>query len=255
MKPNIKPFLRKLKKAAPYILSGLSVVGVVATAVLSAKNTVKALEQADERDDVWKCYIPTALTAIATAAIIIGNGVLNHKQQASLISAYTVLASTYKKYRDKTKELCGVETDRQIMQAIAVEQSKPIVTSRPGLVSTSTLEWGVDKEETEHLFFDRFSERYFTSTINKVLQAEINLSNDFSLGGWVSINDFYELLGLDKVDGGDEVGWCVCEGISFIEFDHYTELIEDPRTDESLEALVIDYIWQPNTKKGWESYL
>lgn len=255
MKPNFKPFLKKLKKAAPYILSGLSVVGVVATAVLSAKNTVKALEQADKRDDVWKCYIPTALSVIATAAVIIGNGVLNHKQQASLISAYTVLASTYKKYRDKTKETYGVEADRRIMQAIAVEKPKPIVISRPGVTAVSSLEWGVDSQETEHLFYDRFSDRYFTSTINKVLQAEMNLSYDFSLGGWVSMNDFYELLGLEKVDGGDEVGWSVCDDLYFIEFDHYTELIEDPRTDDSLEALVIDYIWPPDTQEGWDKYL
>ena len=102
---NFQPFLRKLKKAAPYILSGLSIVGVAATAVMSAKATAKALEQAEERDDTWKCYIPTALVAIATCAVIIGNGVINRKRQASLMSAYALLASQYKRYKDKAVEV------------------------------------------------------------------------------------------------------------------------------------------------------
>lgn len=255
MKVNFKPFLRKLKKAAPYILSGLSVVGVVATAVLSAKNTVKALEQVEERDDAWKCYIPTALATIATVAVIIGNGILNHKQQASLISAYTVLASTYKKYRDKNKELHGVEADKQIMNEIAIEKTEPIVISRPSIGSISTLDWGCDNEETPHVFYDTFSKRYFESTISRVLQAEMNLSNDFSLGGWVSMNDFYELLGLEKIEGGDEVGWSVCDDLYFIEFNHYKGTIEDTLYGEKVEALVIDYIWPPDTQEGWDKYL
>ena len=252
---NIQPILRKCKKALPIVLSALSIAGVFATAVLSAKATAKALEQADEQDDAWKCYIPVALTAIATAACILGNCILNKKQQASLMSAYALLANSYKQYQLKTKEIFGDDADAKIKQAMRIEQPKKVTVTRSGLLTCSTLDWGTDDEEVKHLFYDTFSNRYFESTISKVLQAEINIGNDFSLGGWVSMNDFYDQLGLSHVDGGDEIGWCVCDDLYFIEFDHRKELIEDTIYGDYIEALVIDYVWPPNTEAGWDPCL
>jgi len=249
---NIQPFLRKLKKATPIVFSVVSIAGVFATGILSAKATVKALEQVDKHEDAWKCYIPAALTAIVTAACIIGNAVFNKRQQASFMSAYALLANSYRQYREKTRELYGEDADRKIRQAIRVEQPKKVEVRRSGLITCSTLDWGTDDEEVKHLFYDTYSNRYFESTISKVLQAEINIGNDFSLGGWVCMNDFYDQLGLEHVDGGDEVGWCVCDDLYFIEFDHRKELIEDTIYGDYIEALVIDYVWPPNTEAGWD---
>lgn len=240
--------LRKAKKALPYILSGLSIAGVVATAIFSAKATAKALEHVEERDDTWKCYIPTALTAIATALCIIGNGILNKKQQASLVAAYTLLASNYKKYREKTKEICGEETDQKIICSIDVEEPKKEIIFNPGVVLPASLDWGIDEEETQHLFYEAFGKRYFTSTADKVRLAEMMMCNNLYSNGWVSINDFYRYLGLETVTGGDEIGWCVCDGC-FIEFDHYKSKLED--APDGLEALVIDYIWIPEPEASY----
>lgn len=238
---NWKPILRKAKKALPAVMTVLSVAGVVATAVLSAKATAKALEQVETRDDAWKCYIPTALVALATAAVIIGNGVLNRKAQMSLISAYTVMSTSYKQYREKVREELGEDTDKKIIQEIAVENAKTNhQIYQPGLFGSSTLEWGSDDEEVQHLFYDTFSGRYFTASKSRVLQAEIAVNRDLSLGGFVSANDFYGFLGIEKLEGCDEVGWCVCDGYYFLDFDHSTVQLEDP-IEGCLEALIIDY--------------
>lgn len=249
---NLKPFLRSIKKASPIILSALSVIGVAATAVLSAKATVKALEKTENEDaaDAWKCYIPTALVAIATAACIIGNGVLNRKQQASLLSAYALMERSYRQYRNKTVELYGEDADKKIICSLAVETPKKgTVIIHPGLTSTSTLDWGNDDEEIHHLFWDSFSERYFTSTISRVLQAEIavNRCMNLSCGGFVTVNDFYNFLGLEPITGGDEIGWSVCDCYTFLDFDHYVTKLEDSPDGVNLEALVIDYQWLPQT--------
>ena len=245
---NLKPVLHKLKKATPFILSGLSVIGVAATAILSAKATVKALEKTETEDDAWKCYIPTALVAIATAACIIGNGVFNRKQQASLIAAYGVLADTYRRYREKTKELCGEETDKKIVSQIAIEKAdRDICINRVGLVSTTSLDWDVDEEETVHTFYEAYSGRLFESTINKVRQAELALSNDMANGEFVSLNTFYRYLGLSEIYGAEGIGWCVCDGYYYIEFNHYKAVVDDGA--EGIEALVIDYQWLPETEE------
>lgn len=243
--------LRGIKKAAPAVFTALSVAGVVLTAVVTAKCTIKALEQAEERDDAWKCYIPAALTAIATAACIIGNGIFNHKQRASLMAAYALLSNQYKQYRTKAKEIYGEDANRKIQTAI-IEQTNPDnVIKTPGIAHTTTLDWGLDYQETEHLFYESFGKRYFTSTISKVLQAEIALNHNIAVGGFVSINDFYEFLGLSTVCGGEEIGWSLCDCYYFVEFDHYRAKLED--TPDGLEALVIDYMWLPQTEDEIEN--
>lgn len=249
---NFKPVLHKLKKAAPFILSGLSVIGVAATAILSAKATAKALELPEDSNEAWKYYIPTALTAIATAACIIGNGIFNRKQQASLMAAYAVLEQSYKRYRDKTKEVCGEESDKKIISSMAIEKvSDDHCIEHVGLCRVTTADWGTDDEEVKHIFYEAFSGRLFESSISKVLQAELAVSNDMADGGFVSINQFYEYLGLSQIEGGDLIGWCVCDGYYYIEFNHYKSSLEvasDGGDVQKMEALVIDYMWLPETE-------
>ena len=265
---NIRTILRPIKRHLPLILSIAGAVGTVATAILSAHGTIKAIAEIDseeiekkrtlERDELikaaWKCYIPTALTAIATAACILGSGAVSRKQQASLIGAYTLLAGSYKKYREKVREVYGAEADAKILSTMQhVEHTKSDQTMfTPGAIGESTtLDWGDDDDEVQHLFYDTVGGRYFTSTKSKVYQAEIALNHNLCLGGWVSLNDFYEFLGLETVTGGDEIGWCVCDSYYFMEFNHYrTRLTESP-DGEHWDAYIIDYEWIP---ESYDSY-
>lgn len=253
---NLKPLASKLKKAAPIILSALSVIGVVGTAILSAKATAKALEQVDERDDTWKCYIPTALVVLATAMCIIGNGVINRKNQASLLAAYAVLERSYRQYRDKVKEICGEEVHKKIIcethsdLPVKVEKAKPVPINSPCLLSDNCLDWDVDDMETPHLFCEAFSGRYFESNIHRVMQAEMAVCRNFSLGGFVTVNDFYEFLGIEPFEGGDEIGWCLCDGINAMEFNHYKTTIDDG-SEDGLDVLVIDFDFTPRTEGEW----
>jgi len=255
MKMNYLKMLKGLKKAAPAILTGLSVVGVVLTSVMTAKCTIKALEQTEKKDDAWKCYIPAALTAIATAACIIGNGVLNRKQMASLLAAYGLLSTQYKDYIEKNKELMGEDAHKQIMSELAVEKVNPEnVVQIPGIFKTTVLDWGTDEQETKHLFCDAFAKRYFESSISRVMQAEMALIHDMSLGAFVTINDFYERIGISPIEGGDEIGWCVNDGYQVMEFDHYMAKVDDG-SEDGLEVLVIDYVYIPETEEEIDAWI
>lgn len=246
---NLKPLASKLKKAAPIILSALSVIGVVGTAILSAKATAKALEQVDERDDTWKCYIPTALVALATTMCIIGNGVLNRKTQASLLAAYAVLDRSYRQYRGKAKELFGEDADKKIRSSISVEQASPEIPEYdPKIFNAYDLDWGVDEQEKQHVFYEVVGQKMFVSTINRVRQAEQMLAHDVSEGAFKSVNDFYAYLGLEPVDGCDIIGWCVSDGYLNIEFMHYIGEMDDGIAGKT-ECLVIDYYNLPDTEK------
>ena len=121
------------------ILTGVGVVGVVSTAVLAATSTPKALQLLEEKERVVKetygeeltnfekviavtpAYIPAVLSGLATASCILGANHINKKQQASLMSAYTYLATAFGQYRRKVKEVFGEEGDAKVCRELEKE--------------------------------------------------------------------------------------------------------------------------------------
>lgn len=250
---------RKLKKFSPTILSCAGAVGVVGTSVLAVKATPKALRKirADSRNahndpdaytkleavqSAWIYYIPSVVMGAATMLCIFGANILNKHQQAAITSVYALLNDAYQDYKNKLKELYGEDAHRKIMEAIAVEKADDMYIVSTGLLGGSSLDFGERDPEDNRLFYDSFSKRYFESSINRVIQAEYYLNRDFAIGGYRSVNDFYEFLGIEPISGGDEIGWNISSGLAWIDFDHYKTVLDD-----GLEVCVIDMDWLPET--------
>lgn len=251
---------RYIKKYSPVALSCIASVGVVVTAVVSVKATPKALVkiQADSRKNhdgdpyaytkkeaivsAWKCYIPAVAIGASTIACIMGANALNRRQQAALTSAYALVQSSYKEYKDKLKELYGEEAHNAIVDSIMSEKCKDISISATGGWYNSSLDFGEGMEpEVVRTFYDSFSKRYFETTIEKVIQAEYHLNRNFMFAGTIPLNDFYEFLGLEKTDYGDAVGWSSVNGdIYWIDFNHHKITLED-----GMEIFVIDMVFEP----------
>ena len=274
MKPKLSQTVgRTLKKASPTILTCIGAVGVVATAVLAVKATPKALEmvRADSRKNhdgdpyaatkvevvksCWKCYVPAVATGAATVICIFGANTLNRRQQASLASAYALVSRQYNDYKRKLKELYGEEAHKKVMEALAVEQvDKDHFISAPGLVGSSSL-YFEDANEEERLFYDPISKRYFQSTISKVLQAEYHLNRNFALGGgFITLNDFYTFLGIEKIPEGDAIGWMVSDGLYWVDFNHSKAMVDDGLNGE-IECYIIDVDFPPVTEEEYDPYL
>lgn len=257
---------KAIRKYSPIALAGLASVGVVATAVLSAKaapTAVKLVEEAKKENPekeltkkeelvleckaAWKCYIPTAAVGALTIACIIGSNVLSYHQQAAIIGAYAIMQKSYKDYKNKVKELFGEETHEAVMNAIAKEKCEDVTVSATGGFYSSTLDFGEETEpEILRTFYDPISERYFETSISKVIQAEYHLNRNFMLGGTVSVNDFYEFLSLSKTEEGSKLGWSSVDGdIYWIDFNHYIN-----RLGDGMEVHVIEPVFDPVL--GWD---
>ena len=256
----MKP-LPTIKRRVPIVMTFVSAAGVVATAVMAAKATPKAMEliRADSRKNhdgdpyaytkkeaiksCWKCYIPTAAIGVSTIICIFGSTALTRRQQVSLASAYALLEKSYKEYRGKVKELYGEEAHQTIMKELAVEKAKDISIYAPNLVGCSNLEFQ-DADEETRLFYDSFSKRYFESTISRVLQAEYHLNRNFTLGATPSLNDFYDLLGLERTEHGDSIGWTNSDGSYYwIDFNHYKTTV-----DGTMECWIIESEFLPDSQ-------
>ncbi|MFQ7452825.1 MAG: DUF6353 family protein [Flavonifractor plautii] len=260
---------KAVKKAAPTILTVVSAAGVVATAALAVRATPKALKRIEAAKAVkkaenggnltrmetigacWQCYVPAAATGIAVIGCIFGANALNRRQQAALVSAYALVSRSYNDYQRKVKELHGVDAHRRIMEALVAEKSKKRPIYAGTLIGSSSLDFE-DADEEERLFYDAISERYFQATISQVLQAEYHLNRNFALGGgFITLNQFYEFLGIEPVPGGDEVGWMVSDGLYWVDFDHQKTVVDDGLNGE-VECYIIDAPFPPVSEREYE---
>lgn len=214
-----------LKRNSSTILTCIGAAGVVATSVMAVKATPKAMrllehakeEKGEELTTLEKikvagpAYIPAVTIGASTIACIFGANALNKRTQASLMSAYALVDNAYKEYKHKVQEVLGEESDREVVDSIAkdvYEEQKPVV-----------------KENTQ-LFFDFFSLRYFESSYLKVRRAEEELNDLLESQGYVLLNQWYDLLGLEPTGYGMELGWYY-DYCPYIKFCHNEAVLDD----------------------------
>ena len=252
-----------LKKSLPTLLSCLGAVGVVATAVLAAKATPKAItvikrEQIERWDDnteeypeipltekiglTWRCYIPTIITGMTTIGCIFGANAINKRQQAALLSAYAFIDRSFREYKNAVKEVFGDEGYKQVVQHLAVEN--PVPPAIYGSLTGESFDFGVTDDE-KHLFYDAFSHRYFNASFSDVLLAELHTNRNFAIGGEVYVHYFYDFLGLDTPKELMELAWYYCDSYYFIDFTHEKTIVDDGLNNEPVECWVIDMTYPP----------
>ena len=233
-----------LKRNASTILTYAGGIGVIATSVMAVKATPKAialLENAKEEkgENLTKiekvkiagpAYIPTVLIGVSTIACIFGANVLSQRQQAALMSAYALLDNSYKDYKKKVKELYGEDSDVRIKEEI----SKDKYNEDPYPI-----------EDGKQLFYDEFSQRHFEATTEEVLRAEHEINRMLAVYYGVYLNEFYELLGLERTDYGDYLGWSTEELVetysyNWIDFHHQKVIMED-----GMECTIISMCTEP----------
>lgn len=243
------------------VLTCLGGIGVVATSIMAIKATPKALElieeakkEKGEKLSKWETvkvaapkYIPAMMTGVATITCIFGSNVLNKRQQASLISAYALLDESYKKYRHKVIEKYGEEAHEEIMNEIAVEETKEVYihANNLGTDCTQFLEEDYSKPV---LFYDEYGKRYFEAPIEQVILAEYHFNRNYTFRGYALLNEFYDFLGLEQTDYGREVGWAVeDDGSYWVDFNH-----RKVKLDNGLECYIIEMLYEPSM--DWKEY-
>lgn len=249
-----------VKRNGATILTCIGGAGVVATTVMAVKATPKALERINKAEKekgeeltkfekvkvAGKVYIPTAIIGAGTLACIFGANVLNKKQQASLISAYAFIDNSFKEYKNKLIELHGEDTHQEIIDAIAAEKAENVGIRTPGFIGQSKLFVDDQCGETR-LFYDEFGERFFEATLEQVISAEYHLNRNYSRRGYSVLNEFYDFLGLEPTDYGNEVGWCSYDEFTFwIDFNHRQTEIKGQK------CIVIEMVYAPDLE--WKDY-
>lgn len=234
-----------LRRNAPTILTCAGGIGVIVTTVMAVKATPKALKLIEDAEDEKGCeltkieavqvagpvYIPTIAVGLSTLVCIFGANMLNKRQQAALISAYALLDSSYKEYKQKVDMLYGPEANANVKREIAKDAYEECDIS--------------SEDDDKELFFDHYSNRYFRSTLAKVLDAEYQLNRTMVMRDYAYLNEFYEFLGIEPIESGWETGWTngMCQERywqSWLDFEH-----EKVVMDDGLECYIISMRNEP----------
>ena len=260
-KPNLSSFVRNtqrtLSKHSPEILTFLGITGMVTTTVLAVKATPKAMRLIDEeknrknyelskeaRDNgfkeceeidhlgvmdtvktTWKCYLPAAITGVASIACLIGASSVNARRTAALATAYKLSESALKEYKDAVVETIGEKKEKAVRDKVAEERIKknPIDTSDIVITNKGTT-----------LCFDTLSGQYFRSDMDVIKKAENDINKVMLNEMYVSLNRLYTALGLRTTSLGDDLGWNIDDG--YLEIYFSSQLAED-----GTPCLVLDY--------------
>ena len=243
------------KRHGSTVLTVAGGIGVVLTTIAAIKATPKALESLVEAKEekneelttiekikvVGPKYIPTILIGTGTILCIFGANITSKRHQAALVSAYALVDSSFKEYKQKLKELYGEETHNNVIDAIAVEK-----VDRDWGVSGSYFGQSCDLANEEAcgepvLFYEEISGRYFESTIEQVINSMYHLNRNYILRGYAYLNELYDFLGLEQNDYGSVMGWAPNdEGEYWIEFSTRKTVLDD-----GLEVYILELPFEP----------
>lgn len=208
----IKPFVNKHE---PEILMGMGISGLIFSTVWAVKATVKAtravinykdsknIDKVTKKEVIkltWRYYWPVvASTAISIPLIIAGNRVSN-KRYAALAAAYSISETALLEYQEKTRDLLGEKKAREIQESIDSDKINKTYTGTNQIIMTGN---------GESLFYEPLSGRYFKSNWNDIAKAanELNAQALSELVSQITLNEWFDRLGLEDTEVGDIMGW------------------------------------------------
>lgn len=231
MKQQIILFMKKtgniLVKNAPHIFTGLAVGGVIGTIGLAIKAQKEADEIYDEavqehvekyelelsKDEeaefdpftlkqrlqmTWKCYIPTALSAATTIGFIIASDTVNTKRLTAVSALYAASQKAIEEYKEAAKEVVGDRTSEKIRDKMAENALKDHPVDETNIAETG---------HGHTLCYDPMTARYFYSDANYIQAMRNEFNARLLVDNQMSLNEWYDYLGLDTCGLGDYVGY------------------------------------------------
>lgn len=220
---NVSNFASKQK---PALLAGTAIVGLIYTGYLSYKTGSKAEKILEEyKKDLSLCapedkeakrtvrmettkkmlpiVIPPVIIGGATAACILGSHSESARRIAALSTAYNISEEAVKRLNIKMNDILGEKKARSIKDAIMKDK---LTSDKNEMIEESSI---VITGSGDHLCKDLYTGRFFRGNAQTIEQAIIKLSSDVLSEMYVSLNEFYDEIGLERIPNGDDVGWNV----------------------------------------------
>jgi hypothetical protein len=201
---------------SPAILTAIGAVGAITTAYFAGKAawnvatevTLRENEEpvkftAREKIDVirdlklWREFIPAVGVGCLTVACIVGANRVGARRAAGLAAASIITEKTLDEYKTKVRETLGEKKEEKIRDEVM--QDRVDTTYHDGIE--------VYGAEAGELCYDKYSDRYFRSSVEEIKRCENEFNHRLLRDGYASLAELYDLLGLPSTAYSYEIGW------------------------------------------------
>lgn len=242
----------KINKATVFTIIGC--VGVVASIAVAWKQGPKIdriiAEKKEEKPDISKvelvkATVKDAAPSVAVGSLTMASIILSNRVSAKEIAALGAALSYVTTHRDilqkKIKEVLPEEAYKKFNQEVKqelVEKREMHYDGGPSIEDTGN---------GQVLCLEGYSGRLFWSSYTDVENAIVDFNKKFIRDRNVCLNDFYELLGIEKTHQGYQFGWVHDPDYYDDEIDIQAEIITHERYGEIVAIDVYTYpmeCWQ-----------
>ena len=200
------------------ILTVGSSAGVAVTAYLAFKAGAKANEEIAVKEDygeevtkkdkakvIAKKSIAPAIAGGLTIGMIIASGIINIKRQKALSAALALSTEAMATYKDKVVETLGEKKEADIRSKIVEDEIRKNPPNETTVYNTGT---------GDQLFRD--GNAYFRASAEWVRKKQNEANQWYTTGeDFISVNEWYGLIGLEPDDKMEGLGWNIDERINF----------------------------------------
>ena len=210
----VKPFL---EKHGPTILTGLTMIGVAATAYFTHRADTKVCGYTcaevltkdirnekeikfkpifyEEAKKHWKFYIPPVAVGLATMGCAFGANKWHLSKEGALAAAAIMYKTSGEELEKKLSEKFGEEEVKKVKQEIAEAKADK---DRPP--------WEAKRPDKMKIW-EPYSKQWFLASQQELLWAEIMINKMICQRFQVTLNDLLKIYGCLPMKDGDKLGW------------------------------------------------
>lgn len=244
----------EVREKSPRILAGGAIVGLGASVYFAWKARPKCDEILAERkkrleevraeysdpDEVKKetarvnidtagkmvgTLAPVVVSVGLTGASIIAADRINYRRLVAATTMYDISNEALMMYKKKMKDVVGEEKAEEVKKKVTDE----IMAENP--VNDRTI---IDTGKGDLIYMDVYTGRYFRSS-KVAIESAVNDINYQLVGDmFVSLNEFFDRIGLPGVKLGDQFGFDVNKGMLHVDYTY-------GETPDGNHCILIDY--------------
>lgn len=200
---TIKKLGAVINENLPHILTGVAALGVVTTAVESAKAVLKVKEIDENSDDdrkasdkakavIWS-FVPAVVSGALTIGCVISSDIVHTKRYTSLLGAFVLAKGELPKYKEELQKVIGPEKKKEIEKQMAKNRTSE------ERVAQNVGRYLDESKYVKHKVVDQVTGATFKASYAALLRGETEVAKEIARTGSATLEYFYECV-TDEAD-------------------------------------------------------
>lgn len=192
-----------------------------------------------------KLYGPAAVVGIASIGCMVGSSLILRKRNAALAAAFAAAETSFKDYRSRVIDRFGEDMDRELrfnIKAKEIEETEVDENGNETVVKKTVQVADPTTPSIYSVFFDDGCKGWTKNAeLNKVFLLQRQEEANFLLKnrGLLTLNDVYDMLGIQRTKYGQHAGWVYTEdgsaGDNFVDFGIFD--IDKPKSRDFVNGI------------------